>query len=380
MTNLRSQPLSAFTLAVTLSFGLASCVTTPTSSESSQLASPGPVRGLDDLVLVDCRLPSQIRQLGSRMTYLGPRRTVKTTQSDCGIRGGEFILFDRSDYKTALTTLLPKAEAGDAIAQTYVGEIYEKGLGLPAPDPARAAFWYRKAAASGHRPAQTNLGTLYERGFGVGQDRAVALDWYRRGLGLDKDRVVFESTLTAEREAFRRELALRNKVAVSIEQQLRRAKAERTASRSAKSPLAGTAQPPHTKTASVADAPSRPATVDSGIETTSAQEPILPQVAAVELPDATLPVSAPAAVTAITLDGVAPEQLRRVADSQRREADSEADRMRRELHAIEQLKQSEDKNASEASPRAAQLGKLELTRNEQFSALIDTSRRLTYAQ
>ena len=125
---------------------------------------------VEDLALVDCLLPGQIRQLGTRMTYLSPRRYIKTTQSDCGMRGGEFIRFDRADYKTALQVLLPKARSGDVIAQTYVGEIYEKGLGLPAPDYAAAAHWYAQAAAQGYAPAQTNLGLLYERGLGVPKD------------------------------------------------------------------------------------------------------------------------------------------------------------------------------------------------------------------
>lgn len=379
MTQFPSKPLATLTLAATLIFALGSCVTTPTTDESSQLASLGPVRGLDDLVLVDCRLPGQIRQLGTRMTYLGPRRLIKTTQSDCGIRGGEFILFDRSDYKTALATLLPKAEAGDVVAQTYVGEIYERGLGLPAPDPVRAAFWYRKAAESGHRPAQTNLGTLYERGLGVSQDRAVALDWYRRGLGLDKDRVLFESTLNAEREAFRRELALRNKVAVSLEQQLRRAESkQRSVPRQPTRPIAKSAQP-RPQTDSVAAVPSRSVT-EAQIATTPTLEPIDPLAATTEAPATTPSVAAPAAVTATTVEAVSTDELRRVANSQRREAESEAERMRRELHAIEQLKQSQNQSASGEGARSAQLGKLELTRNEQYSALIDTSRRLTYAQ
>ena len=56
---------------------------------------------IEQYILVDCLLPGQIRRLGTMMTYLDPRRTVKTTQSDCGIRGGESILFDRSDYSSA---------------------------------------------------------------------------------------------------------------------------------------------------------------------------------------------------------------------------------------------------------------------------------------
>ena len=78
-----------------------------------------------------------------------------------------------------------------------VGEIYEKGLGT-APDYARAASWYRKAADQGHARAQFNLGTLYEQGLGVEKDALTALNLYRSAGGLEGD-VGYE-------EAYRREL------------------------------------------------------------------------------------------------------------------------------------------------------------------------------
>ena len=108
---------------------LAGCAATPEPGDAGAGLPPPvtPGQGIDDLTLVDCLLPGQIRQLGTRMTYLAPRRSVKSTKSECGIRGGEFVLFDRSDYASALQTLLPKAQSGDPVAQNYVGEIYEKG-------------------------------------------------------------------------------------------------------------------------------------------------------------------------------------------------------------------------------------------------------------
>lgn len=215
---------AALTLAVTLVTLLAACDSTPQSGTPNLAPAGGTVRGIDDLVLVDCLLPGQIRQLGTRMTFVAPRRHVKATKSDCAIRGGEFVLFDRSDYKTALATLMPKAQGGDPVAQTYVGEIFEKGLGLPAPDYAAAALWYRKAAESGHRPAQTNLGTLYERGLGVPKNKAEALNWYRKATGVTEDPLIFESKLKAERATFQRELALRKSLASSLRQKLDQAR------------------------------------------------------------------------------------------------------------------------------------------------------------
>ena len=99
----------------------------------------------DRLLIVDCLLPGQVRQLGTGVTYMAPRRAIKTTGSDCAIRGGEYVAYDRSNYSTALKVWLPTAQGGDKVAQTNVGEIYEKGLGT-APDYASAALWYQSAA------------------------------------------------------------------------------------------------------------------------------------------------------------------------------------------------------------------------------------------
>jgi hypothetical protein len=138
----------------------------------------------DRLLVVDCLLPGQVRQLGTGITYMAPRRAIKTTGSDCAIRGGEYVAYDRSNYSTALKVWLPTAQGGDKVAQTNVGEIYEKGLGT-APDDASAALWYQKAADQGYPRALINLGFLYEQGLGVAKDQANALKLYRKAAGLE---------------------------------------------------------------------------------------------------------------------------------------------------------------------------------------------------
>jgi hypothetical protein len=154
----------------------------------------------DEYLTVDCLLPAQSRRLGSRTTYSGPRRAVKTSARDCQIRGGEYVAFDRADHATALKVWLAPAEQGDATAQTYVGEIYEKGVGA-APDYTAAAQWYRRAADKGSARAALNLGALYERGLGVPRDPKEAAAWYRRGSGLPA--LVFETPPTVSAEEVR---------------------------------------------------------------------------------------------------------------------------------------------------------------------------------
>jgi hypothetical protein len=147
-------------------------------------ASPEDRQNADQFLVVDCLLPGQVRQLGTGVTYLAPRRAIKTTGSACAIRGGEYVAYDRANYATALKVWLPAAQTGDKVAQTYVGEIYEKGLGT-APDYAAAASWYQKAADQGHSRALINLGFLYEQGLGVPKDQATALKLYRKAAGIE---------------------------------------------------------------------------------------------------------------------------------------------------------------------------------------------------
>ncbi len=156
------------------------------------------------LHVVDCLLPGQVRQLGRR-TYLTPRRPIRTTAADCEIRGGEYVAFDRADYQTALKVWMEAAQAGDAEAQTNVGEIFEKGLGTT-PNYQAAALWYERAAQQGNTRAQFNLGTLYETGRGVPMDKLQALNWYRAAWGMAEDDLMFASAAAREQEQLRTEL------------------------------------------------------------------------------------------------------------------------------------------------------------------------------
>src|SRR5215467_7448006 len=170
-----------------LAWAAAACIATSCAAGGDAVAPANPqpqsVGRTEDLLIVDCLLPSQIRRLGQQVTYLSARRAVKTSARDCEIRGGEYVAYDRANYATALKVWLPLAEQGDASAQTNVGEIFEKGLGVP-PDYAAAVVWYRRGAERGYSRAAINLGQLYEQGHGVPKDPVQALGWYRKAAGL----------------------------------------------------------------------------------------------------------------------------------------------------------------------------------------------------
>jgi hypothetical protein len=196
MNQLQKVLLTAF-----LSGGLTAACVEQQEVRQEVAAEFGRAAAVEDLFIVDCLLPGQVRKLGSQMTYLSARRPIQTTAQDCEIRGGEYVAYDRANYATALQVWLPAAQEGDADAQNKVGEIYEKGLGGTA-DFEMAALWYKRAAEQGFGRAQINLGFLYEKGLGVPKNLKTALEWYRKGSKLP-DAVVIDKT---ELDAMRQEL------------------------------------------------------------------------------------------------------------------------------------------------------------------------------
>jgi TPR repeat protein len=87
--------------------------------------------------------------------------------------------YKKGHYATALRLLRPLAEQGNAGAQTNLGLMYAKGVGVP-QDSAEAIKWYRKAAEQGYAVAQGLLGATYLEGKGAPQDYAEAVKWYRK--------------------------------------------------------------------------------------------------------------------------------------------------------------------------------------------------------
>ena len=189
-------PIIYFCLLTLLA--LYGCSTQSLTSKENQtrLAATDKNSNADELLVVDCLLPGQIRKLGTSHTFISPRQPIRTTAIDCGIRGGEYVSYDRADYRTALNVWLDSAKQGDAKSQVYVGEIFEKGLGT-VPDYTQAVAWYRKAAAQGDSRGAINLGYMYEKGLGVEKDTIEALNWYRKASGLEDDDLQFASTIEA---------------------------------------------------------------------------------------------------------------------------------------------------------------------------------------
>lgn len=171
------------------------------------------VQPIDSMMVVDCLLPGQMRRSG-RMSYMGPRLPVKTTAQLCSMRGGEYVEYDRANMKSSLGVWMEKAKAGDAQAQFYVGQIYEKGMDV-APDYSAAAEWYRKAAASGSNEAKLSLAAMMENGHGMPADPTGALNLYREAMGITGNDLISRQEADAQlAEAERKNAQLRSELAM----------------------------------------------------------------------------------------------------------------------------------------------------------------------
>ena len=81
VTSFIKPALSAMTAAM-----IGACAAQPGTGSLSRSV-PAPVA--DKVAVVDCLLPGQLRRLGGNLTYLSPRRPIRTSAADCEIRGGE---------------------------------------------------------------------------------------------------------------------------------------------------------------------------------------------------------------------------------------------------------------------------------------------------
>ena len=98
---------------------------------------------------------------------------VLTIATACGVTGPEAESGSRADRVFIM------AAEGDSTAQTALGLLYERGIGI-ARDPALALVWYRRAADQGDALAEFHIGSLYERGDGIAIDYGEAAKWYQR--------------------------------------------------------------------------------------------------------------------------------------------------------------------------------------------------------
>jgi hypothetical protein len=99
----------------------------------------------------------------------------------CGIALISYISFEKVKERSLVdhaNAVRAQAERGDTGAETELGHLYHRGLGVPLDD-SQAATWIRKAAEMDDSKAQYALGYLYWYGQGVPKDWTLAVKWYR---------------------------------------------------------------------------------------------------------------------------------------------------------------------------------------------------------
>ena len=113
--------------------------------------------------------------------------------------------YDNSDYKTASREFKKLAENGQVEAQRFLGQMYDKGLGVP-QSYGKALSWYKKAAEQKDPAAQYHLGLKYANGHGVQENQIQAYIWFAISfnngyeLAADPLRVLNKSLSTRARQ------------------------------------------------------------------------------------------------------------------------------------------------------------------------------------
>ena len=86
------------------------------------------------------------------------------------------VAYNSRDYTAAARIWRRLARDGHAKAQSSLGFLYVKGLGVR-PDSAKAAEWFLRAATKGVVEAQMFLGVMHLNGDGVPKSPVLAYMW-----------------------------------------------------------------------------------------------------------------------------------------------------------------------------------------------------------
>jgi TPR repeat protein len=98
--------------------------------------------------------------------------------------------FQRGYYLTALELALPRAQLGDAAAQTLVAEIFAQGLGV-ARNTKDAAFWYGQAANAGDPGAMFKYALMLMEGRDVPRDKKRSEELMKKAADLGNSSAQF---------------------------------------------------------------------------------------------------------------------------------------------------------------------------------------------
>ena len=110
------------------------------------------------------------------LTLFGP--AVKAGPFEDGIAA-----YKARQFGIAVELWRPIAEAGDFVAQYYMGFVYGQGQGVE-QDVVKSVRWYEMAGKQGYTPALHHLGLIFATGEGVEENDTVAVRWFRMAAEL----------------------------------------------------------------------------------------------------------------------------------------------------------------------------------------------------
>ncbi|WP_342453116.1 tetratricopeptide repeat protein [Jiella mangrovi] len=140
------------------------------------------------LAIIACHAPSQAAAQGTAAPAAGSKDAAAAGKSQGPSKADlAYGAFQRGYYLTAVKLAEPLANLGDPAAQTLLGEIYSRGLGVRR-DMKEAARWFKAAATAGNPEAQFRYAMILLDGTVVEKDEAQARDLMQaaadRGLPL----------------------------------------------------------------------------------------------------------------------------------------------------------------------------------------------------
>lgn len=103
-------------------------------------------------------------RMGAELPPLPPEKPFSGTVDEA------YGAYQRGYYLTAMDKALPRAQLGDAAAQTLIAELTAKGLGVK-QDLKAAAFWYGEAAKNGDPNAMFAYAMMLMEGRHVARDQ-----------------------------------------------------------------------------------------------------------------------------------------------------------------------------------------------------------------
>ncbi len=152
--------------------------------EIPKLQTPEDAKKADEQAQQPSNGVSVLERMGAALPAL-PQEKPFTGKAD-----DAYGAFQRGYYLTAMELALPRAQLGDAAAQTLVAEIFSQGLGV-ARNTEDAAFWYGQAANAGDPGAMFKYALMLMEGRDVPRDKKRSEELMKKAADLGNSSAQF---------------------------------------------------------------------------------------------------------------------------------------------------------------------------------------------